>query len=129
MLIAAHLWYKKLKLDLYKQGLEFNPYDACVANKIVNKKQHTFRLHVDDLMSSHVDSKFNDTFSIWLNKMHGTHGEVKSTRGTVHDYLGMTFDLSEKWKVKVDMIDYMAAMVDDFSTKFKPDDTAQNPAT
>ena len=40
----------------------------------------------------------------------------------------MKFDLSEKGKVKVDMIDYMAAMVNDFSTKFKPDDTAPNPA-
>ena len=40
----------------------------------------------------------------------------------------MTFDFSEKGKVKVDMINYMAAMVDDFSTKFKPDDTAPNPA-
>ena len=26
------------------------------------------------------------------------------------------------------MIDYMDAMVDDFTTKFKPDDTAQAPA-
>ena len=27
------------------------------------------------------------------------------------------------------MIDYMDAMFDNFSTKFKPDDTSQNPAT
>ena len=74
-----------------------------------------------------MDSKVNDKFLIWLNKMYGTNGEVKSTRGTVHDYLGITFDLSEKGKVKVDIIDYMIAMVDDFFTKFKPDDTAPNP--
>ena len=59
--------------------------------------------------------------------MHGTHGEVKATRGTVHKYLRMTFDFSEKMKVKSDMIDYIASMVDDFSTKFKPDYTAPNP--
>ena len=126
MLIAALLWYNKFKLDLEKQGFKFNPYDACVVNKIVNNKQHTVRFHVDDLMSSHVDRKVNNKFLIWFNKMHGTHGEVKSTRGKVYDYLGMTFDLYKKGKVKFDMIDYMAAMVDDFSTKFKPDDTAPN---
>ena len=60
MFIAALLWYKKFKLDIDKQGFKFNPYDACVANKIVNKKQHTVQFHMDDLMSSHEDSKVND---------------------------------------------------------------------
>ena len=113
ILIAGLLWYKQFKLDPEKHESEFNLYDECVANKIVNKKQHTVRFHVDDLMSSHVDSKVNDKFLIWLNKMYGTHDKVKSTLGTSHDYLGMTSNFSEKGKVKVDMIDYMDEMVDD----------------
>ena len=128
MLIASLLWYKQFKSDLEGQGFEFNPYDPCVANRTVNGKQHTVLFHVDDLKSSHVDSKVNDKFLKWLNEMYGGHGEVKATRGKIHDYLGMTFDFSEKGIVKVDMIDYMAAMVDDFSTKFEPDDVAPNPA-
>ena len=40
ILIAALLWYNQFKLDLEKQVFKFNPYDTCVANKIVNKKQH-----------------------------------------------------------------------------------------
>ena len=60
--------------------------------------------------------------------MYGGYGEVKSTRGKIHDYLGMTFDFSEKGKVKIDMIDYMSSMVDDFSVDFKPGDTAPTPA-
>ena len=43
MFIEELLWYNKFKLDLEKQGLKFNPYDACVTNKITNKKQHTVR--------------------------------------------------------------------------------------
>ena len=82
---------------------------------------------MEDLLSSHVDRKVNDKILMWLNKMYGNHGEVKATRGTVHDYLGMTSDFSEKGKVEVDMIDYMATMVDDFSTKFKLDDTTPDP--
>ena len=119
---------QSIQLDRKKQVFTFNPYNACVTKKIVNKKEHTVRFHMKDLIYNHVDRKVNDNFLICLNKIYETHGEVKSTCGTVHDYLGMTFDFSEKGKVKVDMIDHMAAMFDDFSTKFKPDDTAPNPA-
>ena len=128
MLVAALLWYKKFRGDLEKEGFEFNPYDPCVCNCLVNGKQHTVRFHVDDLMSSHKDKRVNDRFLEWLNKMYGGYGEVKGTRGYIHDYLGMTFDFSEKGKVKVDMIDYVSAMVDDFPIKFKPNDTAPTPA-
>ena len=66
-------------------------------------------------MNVHVDSKVNDKILKFLNKMDGTHGEVKSTRGTVHEYLGMTSDFSEKGKAKVDIIDYKTTMVNDFT--------------
>jgi len=128
MLIASLLWYQKFKADLEQAGYKFNPYDACVANKRIRDKQHTIAFHVDDLMCSHKDPYVNNNFEKWLNKMYGKHGEVKVTRGHKHDYLGMTFDFSEKGKVQIDMIDYMASMVDDFSTKFKTTDTAKTPA-
>jgi hypothetical protein len=101
MLVAALLWYKKFRSDLEGEGFVFNPYDACVANRQVNNKQHTVRFHVDDLMSSHVDIKVNDEFERWLNKMYGAHGAVKVTRGKIHDYLGMTFDFTTPGKVKI----------------------------
>jgi hypothetical protein len=41
----------------------------------------------------------------------------------------MTFDFSETGKVKIDMINYMEAMVDDFSANFKPSDIATSPAS
>ena len=56
MLMSAMLWYKKFPGDLEEIGFEFNPYDPCIANRIVKKKQQTIRFHVDDIMSSHVDS-------------------------------------------------------------------------
>jgi hypothetical protein len=75
-------------------------------------------------MSSHMDPHVNDEFEKWMNNKYGNHGPVVALRGNVHPYLGMTFDFSEKGKVKIDMIDYMEALVDDFSTKFKSSDTA-----
>ena len=61
-----------------------------VVNKIINGKQMTVRFHVDDTMSSHIDSKINDEFLKWLNNKYGEFGEVTCTRGPVHDYLEMT---------------------------------------
>jgi hypothetical protein len=68
-------------------------------------------------MSSHRLKKVNDRFHEWLNKKYGTYGEVKCVRGKVHDYLGMTFDFSEKGKVKIHMKDYVSEMVDEFPEK------------
>ena len=43
-----------------------NPYDPCVANKIINDSKITVTWHVDDLKISHKDSrevtKFIKTF-------------------------------------------------------------------
>ena len=40
---------------LKDDGFELNPYDACVANKIVNGKQCTIVWYVDDNKISHVE--------------------------------------------------------------------------
>jgi len=40
----------------------------CVANRFINGKQHTISWHVDDVMSSHEDSKVNDDFLDWLKE-------------------------------------------------------------
>jgi hypothetical protein len=37
-MVAALLYYKKFVKSLTKQGYKLNPYDACVANKTVNRK-------------------------------------------------------------------------------------------
>ena len=109
-------------------GFEFNPYDSCVANKTEMGKQQTVRFHVDDLMSSHVNTLVNDRFLKWLNQMYGTHGKVQATRGKIHDYLGMIFDFTEEGKVMVDMSDYITAMIEDFPIKLKTTDVSPSPA-
>ena len=128
MLIAALLWYAKFRKDLEQIGFEFNPYDPCVCNKIVEHKQHTVRMHVDDIMASHVNPKINTEMVDWMNQKYGELGQVKCTRGKVHDYLGMTFDFSEQGKVKIDMIDYMKGMIEEFPIKLDPNDTSPDPA-
>ena len=58
------------------------------------KKQHTLQFHMDYLMIIHM-KKVNDRLDIWVNKMYGGYGKVKTMCWHVQDYIGMTFDLSE----------------------------------
>ena len=128
MLTVSLLWYKKFRGDLEGIGFEFNPYDPCVCNRTVSKKQHTVRFHVDDLMSSHIHAIVNDEFEKWLNLLYGNYGAVKATRGDRHDYLGMVLDFSQKGTVIVDMCEYVADMIEESMLLPGPKDIDPTPA-
>jgi hypothetical protein len=66
---GALLFYLKLLKDLEGNGFKLNPYDPCVANKMVNGKQFTMTWHVDDLKLSHVDAKEVDKTIKWLKSI------------------------------------------------------------
>jgi hypothetical protein len=57
MMKSALLSYRKLVKKLKEMGFEINPYDPCVANKVVNGTQMTVRWHVHDLMISHITQR------------------------------------------------------------------------
>jgi len=116
MLQSSLLYYKKFRKDIESIGFRVNPYDPCVANRMVNGKQHTVTWHVDDLKSSHVDPKVNDKFLEWLKTKYASDkiGEVKSVRGHRHDYLAMELDFSRPGVLQVDMTKYVKSMVNDF---------------
>ena len=88
LLVSAMLFYEKLATDLQKEGYIINPYNPCVANKIIDGRQHTVSWHVDDLKFSHKKPSVNDKFVKWIC----TIEEVKVTGGKIHDYLGMTLN-------------------------------------
>ena len=54
---AALIFYKKFFRDLKSIGFELNPYDPCVANRMIEGAQHTVCWHVDDIKSSHISKK------------------------------------------------------------------------
>ena len=129
MLEAALLWYKKFRKELEATGFKFNPYDPCVANRQEKGSQHTLLFHVDDLKSSHTNSRVNDELDKWLQENYGEHGEVTIHRGKIHDYLGMQLDYSVKGKVKVGMIEYVSEMLKHFPQTFKENEVATTPAS
>ena len=57
---AALQWYKMFTGTLKKLGYKLNPYDKCVANKVINGKQCTVAWHVDDVIATHVEQKVLD---------------------------------------------------------------------
>ena len=73
-----------------------NPYDSCVANKMVKGKQLTVVWHVDDLKVLHVNLQVVDSFIRQMDEEFGKEGELNITRGQVHDYLGMRMNFSVK---------------------------------
>ena len=121
MLISSVLYYNKFHKDIESIGFEVNPYDICVANRTIEGKQHTVTWHVDDLKSSHVDSKVNDKFHIWCEKVYGSDelGHVKVVRGNKHDYLAMILDFSVPGAMKLDMRYYILQMIKDFPYDIK----------
>lgn len=128
MLVSSLLWYKQFRGDLEGQGFIFNPYDPCIANKMVNGKQHTIRFHVDDLLSSHMDPKVNDEFAEWLNLKYGQLKPCTIVRGKVHKYLGMTLDFRKKGKLKIRMDEYVQNMLEEFPIKFAEASKQATPA-
>ena len=52
--------------------------------------------------------------------MYGGHGKVKSERPKVQNYMGKILYSSYKNKLQIDITNYMDTIVDNFTTKLKP---------
>ena len=86
LLRSALLFYKKLRGDLEGLGFKINPYDPCVANKVINGEQLTIVWHVDDLKVSHKDENVVSAFCVKMSQLYGSG--TKSSRGKVTTFSG-----------------------------------------
>ena len=117
MVDSAFLFWLYLSSHLAEQGFVMNPYDVCCMNKEINGKQCTIVWHVDDLKISHMDYDVVTSVIEVIEKEFGKHKPLTVQRGLLHDYLGMTIDLSMKPRVMITMIDMIEKMLEDI-----PDD-------
>lgn len=99
---SALLFYWKLVGDLKSIGFELNPYNPCVANKVICGCQCTICGHVDDLKLSHWDAAVITEIVEWFK---GIYGNVRCTRGRKHDYLGMEIEYTNDRKVFLRWLD------------------------
>ena len=109
LLRSALLFYNKLVANLESNGFVLNPYDSCVANKVVDGKQMTVCWHVDNLKVSHCDPAQVTIYEEWLSKKYGV--AVATHQGKVHNYLGMIFDFLAKGKVMITMVEYIKDII------------------
>lgn len=116
MLKSSLLYYKSFVDNIKQIGFELNPYDCCVANRMINGNMQTINWHVDDIYVSHPDPRVNTEFAEWCCRIYGgPSGQPKVARGKLHDFLAMRFDFeSQPGAVKVDMRDYIHGMLEEF---------------
>lgn len=121
MLQSALWFYKQWRTNLEGNGFTVNPYDLCVANKMVNGKQLTVIWHVDDAKISHEDPAVVTEFVQWTDRLYGDDelGRVKAVRGHRHDYLGMILNYEEPGVVSIDMDHYVSKMLEDYEYPIK----------
>ncbi len=118
MMKSALLFYRKLVADLISLGFEINPYDPCVANKMVRGKQLTVCWHVDDLFIGHEDPTVVTHLLQWIANRYDTDDKkLNVVRGHKHDYLGMNLDFSIPGEISIDMIPYINKIITAFPKK------------
>ena len=118
-MVASLLYYRKFTKSLTGIGFELNPYDPCVANKMIDGKQMTICFHVDDCKLSHRKSRVMDDMIQWLRQEYESifedgSGKMTVSRGKVHKYLGMTLDYTVSGQVKITMTDYIGEILSAF---------------
>ena len=123
---ASLLFWEEVTAQLKKWDFEINPYDWCVANKMVNGEQLTVVWHVDDFKISHKEQAVVDELVTKMQKKWGELSPMTVQTGKVHEYLGMTLDFSQDSKVVVTMFDFLEGLFDALPAEF--DGEAVTPA-
>ena len=81
---------------------------------MVNGQQVTIQFPVDDLKISRVERSVIDKIVNDLNSIFKTKKkELAENRGLVPDYMGLTFDYSEKQQVRFTMYDYLEDIIEE----------------
>ena len=113
---SALLWYELFSITLIKLGFEINPYDRCIANKMINGKQCTIAWYVDDNKVSHEDPKVVTDI---IEEIKKHFGDLKVNRGNIHDFLGMKIKINGNKTISLDMKDQINEALEMFGEKFE----------
>jgi hypothetical protein len=119
-MVASLLYYRKFAKSLTDIHSVINPYDPCVANKIIRGKQMTICWHVDDLKASHVMTKVMDSIIKYLGQEYERifedgAGEMVVSWGKIHKYLGMTLNYTFHGQVRISMFEYVEEILKAFT--------------
>jgi hypothetical protein len=100
---SAKLWYDLLSQTLIRDGYTMNPLDKCVFNKTIDGVQITVVIYVDDLFMASVSDFLLDKL---VDLLRLNFKDITVNTGLIHSYLGMTWDFTTPFSVKVTMEGY-----------------------
>jgi hypothetical protein len=120
---SGKLWYDTLSSKLLANGYVQNPYDKCIFNKWHEFEgvQSTIGIHVDDCFISCVVPEILESIVHWFAE---EFEDLNVTRGSVHQFTGMTLDYTQPDKLTVTMKNQIDNLLEKTGTK----GTAVNPA-
>ena len=110
MIESALLWYSLYTEILQSEGFELNPYDRCVANKMIDGKQCTLGWYVDDNFLSHKDTKVVDKI---IEMVESHFPGLSVERGKKLNFLGMEIEFTNDKKVKLGTKQYIQSTIEE----------------
>ena len=119
MIESALLWYNLYTEVLLKEGFEINPYDRCVANKIINDKQCSIGWYVDDNILSHVEPSVVDSVIAVIEQY---FPGLVIERGKSLNFLGMELEFLNEGKVNIGLVQYIVGMIEELEEALLPFD-------
>ena len=123
MIESALRWYELFTGTLCGMGFELNPYDRCVANKMIDGSQCTVGWYVDDNKVSHVNDEVN---SMIVDAIEKHFGKLARTMGNKHTFLGMVIEMISKGKILVSTPQHVEEAIEGLGEEVHG--TAVNPA-
>ena len=120
---SALLWYKLFSSALVEMGFALNPYDPCIANKMINGKQCTIAWYVDDTKISHVESAVVTSI---IKEIEKRFDKMTVTRGKEHTFLGMQIRYTDEGTAQISMKEYLLEAIAESGLEIN--NTASTPA-
>ena len=98
---SARKWQENMLKTMDENRLEANVHDPCVLNKICRDgAQLTIAIYVDDiLMTSTNEEEMQEILTAITER----YGDVKSHRGKILEFLGMSIDMSTPGSASITM--------------------------
>ena len=106
------LWYELFTRELREMGFKLNPFDKCVANKMIKGKQCTIAWWVDDNCLTHLSDKVLDRI---IKRIELKFDKMTITRGDKHAFLGMKLRFPGYGTVLINMREYIKEAIDTFN--------------
>ena len=123
MIESALRWYELFTGTLCGMGFEVNPYDHCVANKMIKGSQCTVGWYIDNNKVSHINDKVN---TMVVEAIEEKFGKLARTTGDKHTFLGMDVEMISKGKIAISTPQHVDEAIEGLGEEVSG--TAVNPA-